>query len=127
MRHLRQWTARYRRSLRAVVVAVDPGEDSDWAAPPDSAPRAPVPDDDLTGFPTREEEDEILGRLDRELRRDLARASLRLTLARRRQPSLDILGHRRAVLENEARVDALLDMYLLHLEIRRELSVATVG
>jgi hypothetical protein len=49
MRLLSQWTARYRRSLRAVVVAVDPGEDSDWAAPPDSTPRAPVPDDDLTG------------------------------------------------------------------------------
>jgi hypothetical protein len=120
MRQLSQWTAWYRRSLRAVVVAVDPGEDSDWAPPPDSAPGAPVPDDDLTGFPTRAEEDEILGRLDRELRHDLARASLRLTHARRRQRSMDILVHRRAVLENEARVDALLDMYLRHLEIRHD-------
>jgi hypothetical protein len=33
---------------------------------------------------------------------------------------MDVLGHRRAVLENEARVDALLDMYLLHLEIRHD-------
>jgi hypothetical protein len=117
MRQLSQWTARYRRFLRAVVVAVDPGEDSDWAPPPASAPGVPVPDHDLTGFPTRVE-DEILGQLDHELRHDLARASLRLTHARRRQRSMNILGHRRAVLESEARVDALHDMNLRHLEIR---------
>jgi hypothetical protein len=39
---------------------------------------------------------------------------------------MDILRHRRAVLENEARLDALLDMYLLDLDIRHERPAAPV-
>ena len=95
MRQLNQWAVRCGRAMRAVAVAVDPGEDAETA-------------DDRA----------VLESLDQELRRDFARASHGLTQARQRQRAKDTPMHRSAVAQGVARIDAVLDMYLLHLEIQ---------
>ena len=67
----------------------------------------------------------LLDFLDEELRRDFVHTSLALAEARRRQQDKDTPMQRRDVLACAARVDAVLDMYLMHLEIHRDPSMAT--
>jgi hypothetical protein len=103
MHHLSEWANRCGGALRAAAVALDPGEDD-------------VPD-----------EQQFLDSLDAELRRDFAHASMAFAQARRRHRVKDTPMHRQAVLDGAARVDVVLDMYLMHLEIHRDLSVAAIA
>jgi hypothetical protein len=101
MRQLSERATRCGRSFRAAAVAVNPGED------------------DL-------DEQQMLDSLEEELRRDFVHASMAFARARRRHRAKDTPTHRIAVLDSAARIDGVLDMYLLHLEIHRDISVATV-
>jgi hypothetical protein len=64
MRLLSQWTARFRRTLRAARIAVDPGEDDDPGENDDARPPEPMPNptaremltyDDLLWFKTSQD------------------------------------------------------------------------
>jgi hypothetical protein len=103
MRQLSQWATRCGNALRAAAVAIDPGEEESV------------------------DEQEMHVSLDEDLRRDFIGASLTFARARRCHLLKDTPMHRRAVLLSAARIDAVLDMYLLHLEMRGDLSAATVG
>jgi hypothetical protein len=55
--------------------------------------------------------------LQNELLQDFARACTELAEARRQQRAKDTPAHRTAVRDSHARVDAVLDMYLMYVEI----------
>jgi hypothetical protein len=59
----------------------------------------------------------IADSLRRELLSDFAQACTEFAEARRQQRAKDTPAHRAAVLDSRARVDAVLDMYLMYLEI----------
>jgi hypothetical protein len=59
----------------------------------------------------------ITDSLPSELVREFAQACTELAEARRRHAAKDTPAHRTAVLDGRARVDVVLDMYLMYLEI----------
>jgi hypothetical protein len=59
----------------------------------------------------------ITDSLPTELLHDFAQACTQLAEARRLQAAKDTPAHRIAVIDGRARVDAVLDMYLMYLEI----------
>jgi hypothetical protein len=62
--------------------------------------------------------------LHHELLRDFVQACSEFSQARRQQRAKDSPAHRAAVLDSRARVDAVLDMYLIYVEIEHVLPAA---